>query len=80
MNIWNGRAEGGKGHCGPEPHVLGFPGGGCEKDEGVQVGEGHVVGDPEVVVAEIVGHAGELKGLGAFFGREKEGAELQLAH
>ena len=60
MNIWNGRAEWCEGHGGPEPNVLRFPGGGREKDEGVQIGEGHVVRDPEVVVAEIVGHPGEL--------------------
>ena len=73
-------AEWGEGHGGPESHVLRFPSSGREKDEGVQVGEGDVVRDPEVVVAEVIGHPGELKGLGAFFGREKEGAELQFVH
>ena len=75
-----GGAEWCEGHGGAEPDILCFPSGGGEEDEGVEVGEGHVVRDPEVVVAEVIGHLGEFKGLGAFFGREEEGAELEVTH
>ena len=79
-----GQLEGGPewddDHGGAEPEGGGVLGDGGEENEGVHGAEGHVVGDPVVVVAPLLGLAGELDRADVFFHRGIEGAELHFSH
>ena len=79
-----GQLEGGPewddDHGGAQPEGGGVLGDGGEENEGVHGAEGHVVGDPVVVVAPLLGLAGECHGADVFLHRGIEGAELHFGH